>query len=63
MHKAAQIVSRDPMLTAVNLLGIAQITAWGTGYYCLGVLAKPIVADTGWSRWPQCSSASVWRSS
>jgi MFS family permease len=49
MDKAAQIVSRDPMLTAVNLLGIAQITAWGTGYYCLGVLAKPIVADTGWS--------------
>lgn len=49
MHKAAQIVSRDPMSIAVNALGIAQITAWGTGYYCLGVLAKPIVADTGWS--------------
>ena len=28
--------------------GITQITAWGTSYYCLGVLAKPIVADTGW---------------
>ena len=31
-------------------LGIVQITAWGTSYYCLGVLAAPIAADTGWSR-------------
>jgi MFS transporter len=38
----------DAMLIAVNALGITQITAWGTSYYCLGVLAKPIVADTGW---------------
>jgi len=38
----------DPMLIATNALGLAQITAWGTSYYCLGVLAKPIVADTGW---------------
>jgi MFS family permease len=37
------------MLIAVNALGITQITAWGTSYYCLGVLAKPIVADTGWA--------------
>jgi MFS family permease len=36
------------MLVAVNALGITQITAWGTSFYCLGVLAKPIVADTGW---------------
>jgi MFS family permease len=36
------------MLLAVNALGITQITAWGTSCYCLGVLAKPIVADTGW---------------
>ena len=40
----------DPMLVAVHALGIAQITAWGTSYYCLGVLAGPIAADTGWSR-------------
>jgi predicted MFS family arabinose efflux permease len=40
----------DPMLAAVCALGLAQITAWGTSYYCLGVLANPIVADTGWSR-------------
>lgn len=37
------------MIVAVNALGITQITAWGTGFYCLGVLAKPIVAETGWS--------------
>jgi predicted MFS family arabinose efflux permease len=40
---------RDPLPLAVSALGLAQITAWGTSYYCLGVLAKPIVADTGWS--------------
>ena len=38
----------DAMVVAVNALGITQITAWGTSFYCLGVLAKPIVADTGW---------------
>ncbi len=37
------------MVIAVNALGLTQITAWGTSYYCLGVLAKPIVAETGWS--------------
>src|SRR5690348_1688389 len=40
----------DPMLGAVLALGITQITAWGTSYYCLGVLAGPISRDTGWSR-------------
>ena len=40
----------DPMLSAVVALGITQITAWGTSYYCLGVLAAPIGRDTGWSR-------------
>ena len=29
-------------------LGVAQITAWGTAYYCLGVLANPIARETGW---------------
>ena len=37
------------MIVAVNALGLTQITAWGTSYYCLGVLAKPIVAETGWA--------------
>jgi MFS family permease len=40
----------DPMVAAVVALGITQITAWGTSYYCLGVLAGPISRDTGWSR-------------
>ena len=39
---------RDPMHIAVHSLGITQITAWGTSYYCLGVLAKPIAAGLGW---------------
>jgi MFS family permease len=38
------------MAVAVIALGITQITAWGTSYYCLGVLAGPITEDTGWSR-------------
>jgi MFS family permease len=42
--------ANDPMLAAVCTLGVAQITAWGTSYYSLGVLAGPIVAQTGWSR-------------
>ena len=40
----------DPMVAAVCALGVTQITAWGTSFYCLGVLAGPISADTGWSR-------------
>jgi MFS family permease len=40
----------DPMVAAVLALGVTQITAWGTSYYCLGVLAGPISQDTGWSR-------------
>lgn len=39
-----------PMMVAVHALGITQITAWGTSYYCLGVLAGPIATETGWSR-------------
>src|SRR5258706_1731269 len=38
------------MTGAVLALGVTQITAWGTSYYCLGVLAGPISQDTGWSR-------------
>jgi MFS family permease len=40
----------DPMVGAVLALGVTQITAWGTSYYCLGVLAGPISQDTGWPR-------------
>jgi Major Facilitator Superfamily len=38
------------MWIAVVALGVSQITAWGTSYYCLGILAGSIAADTGWSR-------------
>jgi MFS family permease len=31
------------------VLGVTQILAWGSSYYLLAVLAKPIAADTGWS--------------
>src|SRR5437868_5505246 len=45
-----RVLTSDPMTAAVVALGITQITAWGTSYYCLGVLAKSIGADMGWSR-------------
>lgn len=38
----------DPMVVAVVALGFTQIISWGTTLYALGVLGKPIVADTGW---------------
>lgn len=37
---------RGPLVTA---LGFNQIISWGSSYYLLAVLAKPIVAETGWS--------------
>lgn len=40
----------NPLIAAICALGISQITAWGTTYYCLGVLAASITAETGWSR-------------
>jgi MFS family permease len=40
----------DPMTVAVLALGITQITAWGTSYYCLGVLAGSIASELGWTR-------------
>ena len=32
----------------ITTLGIGQIFAWGSSYYLLAVLAKPIAEDTGW---------------
>ena len=32
----------------VATLGVAQILAWGSSYYLIAVLAKPIAAGTGW---------------
>jgi predicted MFS family arabinose efflux permease len=58
MQKPAQIgapsawstFARDPATHAVVALGFTQIIAWGTTLYTLGVLGKPIAADTGWSQ-------------
>lgn len=33
----------------ITALGFTQIFAWGSSYYLLGVLAKPIADETGWS--------------
>ncbi len=33
---------------ATTVLGIGLVFAWGTTYYLLSILAKPIAADTGW---------------
>jgi predicted MFS family arabinose efflux permease len=33
----------------IPALGVTQILAWGSSYYLLAVLAKPIASDTGWS--------------
>lgn len=33
----------------VTALGLIQIISWGSSYYLPAVLARPIVADTGWS--------------
>lgn len=38
----------DPMIISVVALGFTQIISWGTTLYALGVLGKPIAADTGW---------------
>lgn len=38
------------LATTIVALGITQIIAWGTTFYALGVLARPIMSDTGWSR-------------
>lgn len=32
----------------IPALGVTQIAAWGSSYYLLAVLAKPIATDTGW---------------
>jgi MFS family permease len=37
-----------PRRLIVAALGTTEILAWGSSYYLLAVLAKPISADTGW---------------
>jgi len=37
-----------PAKLIIPALGVTQIIAWGSSYYLLAVLAKPIATDTGW---------------
>jgi MFS family permease len=37
-----------PRPVVVAMLGCMQVLAWGSTFYLLPVLARPIVADTGW---------------
>ena len=37
-----------PRFVVTTAVGLAQILAWGSSYYLIGVLARPIGADTGW---------------
>jgi len=46
---AASAASGPPRRVVIGALGLTQILAWGTSYYLLAVLGKPIAADTGWS--------------
>ncbi len=43
--KSATLPRRKIVITA---LGLTQVLAWGSSYYLLAVLAKPIALDTGW---------------
>jgi MFS family permease len=36
-------------LVVVAALGVTQILAWGSTFYLLGVLGRPIARDTGWN--------------
>ena len=36
-------------MSPVTILGICQILGWGSSFYLLAVLAKPIAEDTGWT--------------
>jgi MFS family permease len=42
------ISSSRSRLVVTTTVGLAQILAWGSSYYLVSVLAKPIGTDTGW---------------
>jgi MFS family permease len=46
---ASTAASTPRFRVVIPVLGVTQILAWGSSYYLLAVLAKPIAADTGWS--------------
>ena len=39
---------QDGQTAIIAVLGFTQCLAWGSSYYLLAVLAKPIAAETGW---------------
>jgi MFS family permease len=49
MNAVARFVTSRVTQT-ICALGLTQIISWGTSLYALGVLGKPIAADTGWSQ-------------
>jgi MFS family permease len=52
ISKSFVAINRDELprrSVLATALGFVQILSWGSSYYLLAVLAKPIVADTGWS--------------
>ena len=40
---------RHPRWLVTSVIGLAQVLVWGTTYYLIAVLARPIEMDTGWS--------------
>lgn len=49
MADEAATTRQTPRGVVVAVLGALQIPAWGSSFYLLAVLAKPITADTGWA--------------
>jgi len=49
MAQQAAITRQTPRAVVVPVLGALQIPAWGSTFYLLAVLAKPIAAETGWT--------------
>ena len=49
MAQQAAITRQTPRAIVVPVLGALQIPAWGSTFYLLAVLAKPIAAETGWT--------------
>jgi MFS family permease len=49
MAQQAATTRQTPRGVVVTVLGALQISAWGSTFYLLAVLAKPIAAETGWA--------------
>src|SRR5690242_17491569 len=47
-YASPRSATSPPRKIVITALGLTQILAWGSSYYLLAVLAKPITADTGW---------------